>query len=46
MMHEDLIKEINDVKGVKATLGLQSLVGAGMPKEMIPEKIRDIVDDG
>ena len=41
-----LIKEINDVKGVKATLGLQSLVGAGMPKEMIPEKIRDIVDDG
>ncbi len=41
-----LIKDINDVKGVKATLGLQSLVGAGMPKEMIPEKIRDIVDDG
>ncbi|MCR4845898.1 MAG: MMPL family transporter [Eubacterium sp.] len=41
-----LIKEINDVKGVKATLGLQSLVGAGMPNEMIPEKIRDIVDDG
>ena len=41
-----LIKEIDEVKGVKATIGLQSLIGGGMPKEMIPENIRNIVDDG
>ena len=41
-----MIKEINGVKGVKTTIGLQSLVGAGFPKEMIPQKFIDIVDDG
>ena len=38
--------EIDGLKGVKATIGIQSLVGAGVPKEMIPEHIRSIVDDG
>ena len=41
-----IIKEIDELDGVKATIGLQSLVGAGMPKEMIPENIRSIIDDG
>ena len=41
-----LINEVKDVDGVKAVLGIQSLVGAGFPKEMIPEHIRDILDDG
>ncbi len=41
-----LIEEVNEVDGVKATLGIQSLVGAGMPKEMLPEHILEILDDG
>ena len=41
-----MISEINDVDGVKATLGIQSLCGAGMPKEMLPQSIVDILDDG
>ena len=42
----DIIKEIDELDGVKATIGLQSFVGAEMPKEMIPEDIRNVVDDG
>ncbi len=42
----NIINEIDELDGVKATVGIQSLVGAGMPKEMIPEKIRSVVDDG
>ena len=42
----NLIDEVNKVDGVKTTIGLQSLVGPGFPKEMIPEHIREIVDDG
>ncbi|MCR5104644.1 MAG: MMPL family transporter [Eubacterium sp.] len=41
-----LIKDVEKVDGVKAVLGIQSLVGAGMPKEMVPQHIRDILDDG
>ena len=40
------INEVNDVKGVKATLGIPSLAGAGVPKEMLPQHILDILDDG
>ena len=42
----EMTDEIEEVKGVKATLGLNSLVGAGLPKEMIPQHIKDLVDDG
>lgn len=42
----NLIKEVNAVDGVKTTLGVQALEGAGLPKEMLPEKIVDILDDG
>lgn len=41
-----LIKDVEKVDGVKAVLGIQSLVGAGMPKEMVPQHIRNILDDG
>ena len=41
-----MINEVDKVDGVKAALGLQSLVGAGLPKDMIPQHIRDILDDG
>ncbi|SNU06967.1 hypothetical protein SAMN06297422_10987 [Lachnospiraceae bacterium] len=42
----EMTDEINDVEGVKATLGIDSLIGAGFPKDMIPQHIRDLVDDG
>lgn len=42
----ELIDEVNAVDGVKATLGIQALEGAGLPREMMPEKIVDILDDG
>lgn len=42
----DIIKEIDELDGVKTTLGLQSILGAGLPKGVIPEKYRDILDDG
>ena len=42
----NLIKDVEKVDGVKAVLGIQSLVGAGMPKEMVPQHIRNILDDG
>ena len=42
----ELIDEVNAVDGVKTTLGIQALEGAGLPREMMPEKIVDILDDG
>ena len=42
----NLINEVNAVDGVKTTLGIQALEGAGLPREMMPEKIVDILDDG
>ena len=42
----NLIKEVNAVDGVKTTLGIQALEGAGLPREMMPEKIVNILDDG
>lgn len=42
----DLIKEVNAVDGVKTTLGIQALEGAGVPREMLPENIVEILDDG
>ena len=42
----NLIKEIQEVDGVKSVMGLQSMLGADMPKEMIPEHIREVLDDG
>ena len=33
--------EMKNVKGVKNVLGIDSLVGAGLPREMLPDKITD-----
>ncbi len=41
-----LIEDVNNVDGVKATLGIQAIEGAGLPREMIPENIVNILDDG
>ncbi len=36
----EMLKEIGEVDGVDAALGINSIVGAGIPEEMIPESIR------
>lgn len=42
----NLIEEVEQVDGVKTVMGLQTLLGAEMPKEMVPEHIRNVLDDG
>ena len=42
----NLIEEVEHVDGVKTVMGLQSMLGSGMPKEMVPEHIREVLDDG
>lgn len=41
-----MLDEINDVDGVKMALGFDSLVGPGIPKEFIPEEVREIMVNG
>ena len=41
-----MLNEINDVDGVKFAAGLDSLVGPGIPKEIIPENIKEIMVNG
>lgn len=41
-----MLNEINDVDGVKFAAGLDSLVGPGIPKEIIPDDIKDILVNG
>ena len=38
-----MMKEIDNVDGVKYTLGFNSLVGSAIPEEIIPESITDIL---
>lgn len=40
-----MMSKIDDVDGVKATLGLDSLVGPTVPREMIPSDIKEVVMD-
>ena len=42
---DEMMSKIDDVDGVKATLGLDSLVGPTVPREMIPSDIKDVVMD-
>lgn len=43
---KSMMDEISEVKGVKKVLGMDSLVGPAMPRDMIPQDIQDIFDDG
>ncbi len=43
---KEMMDDVDNVKGVKAVLGLQSAVGPAFPKEMIPQDIKDVLDDG
>ncbi|MDD6037318.1 MAG: efflux RND transporter permease subunit [bacterium] len=40
-----MIDEIEEVPGVKATIGLESVLGAGFPKEMLPDSILSFVQN-
>ena len=42
---DEMMSKIDEVDGVKATLGLDSLVGPTVPREMIPSDIKDVVMD-
>ncbi|WP_343250770.1 efflux RND transporter permease subunit [Diplocloster hominis] len=37
---DDMVSQIDQVKGVKYTLGMNSLVGPGLPDEMIPSDLK------
>lgn len=39
-------KELQEVKGVKAALGLDAVTGPLVPDAMIPEHIREVLDNG
>lgn len=41
-----MLNEINEVDGVKMALGYDSLVGASIPKEIIPDDIKEILING
>ena len=41
---EEMFKKIDDVDGVKWTLGMNSLVGAGVPDSMIPDDIKSMLE--
>lgn len=38
--------EIKDVDGVKTVLGEEALLGADVPKELLPSNLRDMFEDG
>ena len=39
-----MIGEMEDVDGVKYVLGLESVVGSGVPEEIIPDSIKEILE--
>ena len=42
----EIIDEIKDVDGVKAVLGMESVIGPGIPGEIMPERLLKIFDNG
>lgn len=41
----EMIDEVNEVDGVKATIGLEAILGAGFPKEMLPSDLLKVVQN-
>lgn len=41
-----MTKEMEKVDGVKAVLGLDSIVGSTIPKDMLPNQIREVFESG
>lgn len=42
----NMTKEMEKVDGVKAVLGLDSIVGTTIPKDMLPDQIREVFESG
>lgn len=42
----NMIKEIDDLNGVKIAVGLDSIIGPAIPKEVIPDTYKEILDSG
>lgn len=38
---EKMLHEIQDIKGTKTVLGIDSVAGASVPREMVPKKLQD-----
>jgi len=38
-----MIKEMEQVDGVKNVLGMESIIGSAIPEEMVPSKIKDVL---
>ena len=41
-----MIKEMEKVDGVKYVLGLESVLGPSVPEEMLPERLKNLLDSG
>lgn len=41
-----MLEEINQVDGVKVAVGLESIIGPAVPKEVIPETYTEVLDNG
>lgn len=41
----EMVDEINKVDGVKTTLGIDSLIGPAVPREMIPDSVKELLID-
>lgn len=41
-----MLKELEDVKGIKLVLGMDSVLGPAFPEEMIPESYKETLDNG
>lgn len=42
---QSMIREMKDVKGIKTVLGLDALIGPTFPKEMIPDSLKEILEN-
>ena len=40
---DSMLKEVEDVAGVKWVLGIESLIGPGVPDNMIPESVKEML---
>lgn len=41
----EMMNQINDLDGVKAALGLDSIVGPSIPREILPDSVKEVVMD-
>lgn len=41
-----MLKELEDVRGIKLVLGMDSVLGPAFPEEMVPDSYKEILDNG